>query len=64
MITIKHLTKNYHEGEVTTKVIRDLDLRKPIYQQLAAYGHFGRDDLNLTWERTNKVNELRAAIGL
>ncbi|MCD4753403.1 MAG: methionine adenosyltransferase [Anaerolineaceae bacterium] len=45
-------------------IIRDLDLRRPIYQQLAAYGHFGRDDLNLNWERTNKVNELRAAIGL
>ncbi len=45
-------------------IIRDLDLRKPIYQQLAAYGHFGRDDLDLTWEKTNKVDELRAAIGL
>jgi len=45
-------------------IIRDLDLRKPIYQQIAAYGHFGRDDLDLTWERTNKADELRAAAGL
>ncbi|HWQ46065.1 MAG TPA: methionine adenosyltransferase [Longilinea sp.] len=45
-------------------IIRDLDLRKPIYQKVAAYGHFGRDDLNLTWERTNKADELRKAAGL
>lgn len=45
-------------------IIRDLDLRKPIYQQVAAYGHFGRDDLDLTWERTNKVDDLRKAAGL
>ena len=45
-------------------IIRDLDLRKPIYQQIAAYGHFGRDDLDLTWERTNKVAELKKATGI
>jgi len=45
-------------------IIRDLDLRKPIYQQLAAYGHFGRDDLDLTWERTNRVEELKKAVGV
>lgn len=45
-------------------IIRDLDLRKPIYRQLAAYGHFGRDDLDLTWERTNKVEELKKAAGV
>lgn len=45
-------------------IIRDLDLRKPVYEQVAAYGHFGRDDLDLTWERTNRVAELRAAAGL
>jgi S-adenosylmethionine synthetase len=45
-------------------IIRDLDLRRPIYRQVAAYGHFGRDDLDLTWERTNKAAELRAAAGL
>lgn len=45
-------------------IIRDLDLRKPIYQQIAAYGHFGRDDLDLTWERINKVSELKKAAGI
>jgi S-adenosylmethionine synthetase len=45
-------------------IIRDLDLRRPIYQQVAAYGHFGRDDLDLPWERTNKVEELKDAAGL
>ncbi len=45
-------------------IIRDLDLRRPIYQQLAAYGHFGRDDLDLTWENTNKAELLRDAAGL
>ena len=42
-------------------IIRDLDLRKPIYRRLASYGHFGRDDLDLTWERTDKAEALRAA---
>ena len=42
-------------------IIQQLDLRRPIYQQLAAYGHFGRDDLNLTWERTDKAEALKAA---
>ncbi len=45
-------------------IIRDLDLRRPIYQKLAAYGHFGRDDLDLTWEKTNKVELLRDVAGL
>lgn len=45
-------------------IIRDLDLRRPIYRQIAAYGHFGRDDLDLPWERTNKADELRAAAEL
>ena len=45
-------------------IIRDLDLRRPIFRQTAAYGHFGRDDLDLSWERTNKVAALRAAAGL
>ncbi|MCJ7623244.1 MAG: methionine adenosyltransferase [Anaerolineaceae bacterium] len=43
-------------------IIRDLDLRRPIYRQIAAYGHFGRDDLDLTWERTNKVDDLKIAV--
>jgi S-adenosylmethionine synthetase len=45
-------------------IIRDLKLRRPIYQQVAAYGHFGRDDLDLTWERTDKAEALRIAAGL
>ncbi|MCD5405369.1 MAG: methionine adenosyltransferase [Desulfotomaculum sp.] len=40
-------------------IIRDLDLRRPIYQQVAAYGHFGRSDLDLPWERTDKVELLQ-----
>ena len=44
-------------------IIRDLQLRRPIYQQVAAYGHFGRDDLDLPWEQTNRVDELREAAG-
>jgi S-adenosylmethionine synthetase len=42
-------------------IIRDLDLRRPLYRQTAAYGHFGRDDLDLPWERVDRVDELRAA---
>jgi S-adenosylmethionine synthetase len=45
-------------------IIRDLDLRRPIYRQTAAYGHFGRDDLDLPWEQTNKAEALRQAAGL
>ena len=45
-------------------IIRDLDLRRPIYQATAAYGHFGRDDLDLTWEKTDKAAALRADAGL
>jgi S-adenosylmethionine synthetase len=45
-------------------IIRDLDLRRPIYQQTAAYGHFGRDDIELPWENTNRADALRAAAGL
>jgi len=45
-------------------IIRDLDLRRAIYQQVAAYGHFGRDDLDLTWEKTDRADLLRDAAGL
>ena len=45
-------------------IIKDLDLRRPIYTPVAAYGHFGRDDLDLTWERTDKADILRAEAGL
>jgi S-adenosylmethionine synthetase len=45
-------------------IIRYLDLRRPIYRQTATYGHFGREDLDLPWERVDKVAELKAASGL
>jgi S-adenosylmethionine synthetase len=41
-----------------------LDLHRPIYQKTAAYGHFGREDHDFTWEKTDKAAELRAAAGL
>ncbi len=44
-------------------ILRDLDLRRPIYQKTAAYGHFGRNDHDFTWERTDKAEALRAAAG-
>lgn len=43
-------------------IIRDLDLRRPIYQKTAAYGHFGRKDPDFTWEATNRTDELKAAV--
>ncbi len=45
-------------------IIRDLKLRQPIYRKTAAYGHFGRDDIEFPWERTDKAADLRKAAGL
>ncbi len=45
-------------------IIQDLRLRRPIYRQTAAYGHFGRDDISLPWEETNRADALRVAAGL
>jgi len=45
-------------------IIRDLDLRRPIYRRTAAYGHFGRSDKEFTWEATPRVEDLRRALGL
>ena len=45
-----------------TAIIRDLDLRKPIYRKLAAYGHMGREDLGVSWEKTDRVDALKAAV--
>jgi S-adenosylmethionine synthetase len=45
-------------------IIRDLELRRPIYAKTAAYGHFGRDDHDFTWERTDKAAALREGVGL
>jgi S-adenosylmethionine synthetase len=44
-------------------ILRDLDLKRPIYSKTAAYGHFGRDDHDFTWERTDKADALREAAG-
>ena len=44
-------------------IIRDLDLRRPIYRQLAQYGHMGREDLGVSWEKTDRVEALKAALG-
>lgn len=59
-------------AEIVTKVfdlrpaaiIRDLDLRRPIYRQVAAYGHMGRTDINVPWEKTDKVEELKKLAGI
>ena len=48
----------------TGAIISDLDVMPPIYAKTAAYGHFGRDDRDFTWERTDKADALRAAAGL
>ena len=45
-----------------TAIIRELDLRRPIYRQLAAYGHMGREDLDVAWEKTNRVEALKKAV--
>ena len=45
-------------------IIRDLDLRRPIYRQLAAYGHMGREDLGVAWEKTDRAEALKAALGM
>ncbi|MBW3537091.1 MAG: methionine adenosyltransferase [Actinobacteria bacterium] len=45
-------------------IIRDLDLRRPIYRKTAAYGHFGRSDKELTWEQTSRLDDLRSALKL
>ncbi|MBR1759536.1 MAG: methionine adenosyltransferase [Lachnospiraceae bacterium] len=45
-------------------IIRDLDLKKPVYRKLAAYGHFGREDLGVRWEETDRAEALRKAVGL
>jgi S-adenosylmethionine synthetase len=45
-------------------IIRDLDLRKPIYQRTAAYGHFGRSEKEFSWERTTKLEDVKRALNL
>jgi S-adenosylmethionine synthetase len=59
-----HELVNKHFDLRPAAIIRDLDLRRPIYQPTAAYGHFGREELNLSWERTDKAEALRKDAGL
>ena len=53
---------NKHFDFRPAAIIRDLDLRRPIYRQTAAYGHFGRTDVDLPWEHLDKVDELKAEL--
>jgi S-adenosylmethionine synthetase len=61
--TIEELVRDHFDLRPAA-ILRDLDLRRPIYAKTAAYGHFGRDDGEFTWERTDKANALREAAGL
>ncbi len=61
--TIVALVKKHFDMRPAA-IIRDLDLRKPQYRQVAAFGHFGRDDLDVAWERTDKAEILRKEAGL
>ena len=45
-------------------IVRDLDLKRPIYRKTAAYGHFGRADKDFTWEDTSRADDLKQALGL
>jgi S-adenosylmethionine synthetase len=45
-------------------IIRDLDLRRPVYRKTAAYGHFGRNDKDFTWEQLNRLDSFKSALGL
>jgi S-adenosylmethionine synthetase len=54
---------NEHFDFKPAAIIKQLDLRRPIYRQVAAYGHFGRSDLDLSWERTERAELLRKAAG-
>ena len=60
MLDLKGINARIEPGAI----IRDLDLRRPIYEKTAAYGHFGREDADFTWEKTDRVKELKAACGL
>ena len=60
------LTDDYVEllkiRPIFEEIIKELDLRRPIYKQTAAYGHFGRTDLDLPWEKLNKVEALKKSV--
>ena len=77
MVSIQHLEKTFGTNKVPVEqienavntvfdlrpgaIIRDLDLRRPIYKKTAAYGHFGRELPEFTWEHTDRADALRAA---
>ncbi len=61
--TIEELVRKHFDLRPSA-IIRNFDLLRPIYQQVAAYGHFGRDDLDLPWEKTDKAEILRQEAGL
>ncbi len=61
--TIQQLVESHFDFRPAS-IIRNLDLRRPIYRNTASYGHFGREDLQLPWERTDKAELLRAEAGL
>ena len=63
LATVERLIREYFDLRPGA-IIRDLDLMRPIYAKTAAYGHFGRDDRDFTWERTDKAEALREAAGL
>ncbi len=56
--TLEKIVRKYFDLR-PTGIIKMLDLRRPIYRQTAAYGHFGRTDLDLPWEKTDKVEILQ-----
>jgi S-adenosylmethionine synthetase len=60
--TIEELVREHFDLRPAA-ILRDLDLRRPIYAKTAAYGHFGRDDGDFTWERVDKADALREAAG-
>jgi S-adenosylmethionine synthetase len=60
---IEHLLREHFDLRPAA-ILRDLDLRRPIYRKTAAYGHFGREDRDFTWERTDRAQALREAAGL
>ena len=61
--TIEELVREHFDLRPAA-ILRDLDLRRPIYAKTAAYGHFGRDDADFTWEATDKADALRDAAGV
>ena len=61
--TIEELVREHFDLRPAA-ILRDLDLRRPIYSKTAAYGHFGRDDHDFTWERVDKAEALRRAAGV